>query len=174
MGSIVASVIAPRLRSTATALSNAAAIAGSGLAIPAPKLLTTPMRRPRTPCESRGRHAVVPSASNTIARSSTVQAKGPGTSIDQQFGRIPAVLRSPWVGFMPTTPVAAAGSRTDPVVSEPMVNKASPQATATPAPVDDPPEKWAKFQGFRAGGNGRSKYFPPLPGPYSQVLGFPT
>src|SRR3954447_21178984 len=74
---------------------------------------------------------------------------------------------------MPTTPVAAAGSLTDPVVSDPSANFTRPAATATPAPVLDPPEKWAVSQGFRAGGKGRSKYSPPLPVPYSQVDSLP-
>ena len=36
-----------------------------------------------------------------------------------------------------------------------------PAATAAPEPDDDPPVKWSRFHGLRAGGNGRSKLGPP-------------
>ena len=39
---------------------------------------------------------------------SAVQAKTPGTSSDQQFGRMPSRLSAPGLGMRPTQPVAAA------------------------------------------------------------------
>src|SRR5262249_60267631 len=50
----------------------------------------------------------------------------------------------------------------EPPVSEPMAVRTSPAATAAPDPDDDPPVKWSRFQGLRAGGNGRSKLGPPI------------
>ena len=113
------------------------------------------------------------SASMTMAQSSTVHVKGPGISSDQQLGRIPRVDRRPGVGIRPTVPVAEAGRRTEPVVSEPSANMAVPAATDVPAPVEEPPVKRSVSQGFRAGGKGRSKYSPPLPVPNSQVASLP-
>src|SRR5215510_6534060 len=43
-----------------------------------------------------------------------------------------------------------------------MAMRTSPAATAAPDPDDDPPVKWSRFQGLRAGGNGRSKLGPPI------------
>ena len=39
--------------------------------------------------------------------------------------------------------------------------RVKPAATAAPEPDDEPPVKWSKFHGLRAGGNGRSKLGPP-------------
>jgi hypothetical protein len=73
----------------------------------------------------------------------------------------------------PTAPVAPAGSRTEPVVSEPRANIDVPAITDAPQPELEPPVKRAVSQGLRAGGWGRSKYSPPLPVPYSQVFSRP-
>src|SRR3546814_11944800 len=69
---------------------------------------------------------------------------------------------------MPTVPVAAAGRRTEPVVSDPSANIDVPAMTEAPHPELDPPVNNSVFQGLRAGGKGKSKYSPPLPVPYSQ------
>ena len=81
---------------------------------------------------------------------------------------------TPGVISTPQHPVAAAGSRTEPVVSEPIAKSAMPVATATPAPVEEPPVKRAVSQGLRAGGLGRSKCSAPVPVPYSQVASLPS
>lgn len=84
---------------------------------------------------------------STVAASSAVQHSGPATSSDQQLGKIPARLTSPKVGLMPASPHAAAGSRTEPPVSDPSANSAVPAATAAPAPEDEPPVKCPMFHG---------------------------
>src|SRR5437762_3910926 len=51
---------------------------------------------------------------------------------------------------MPTTPQYAAGSRTEPPVSVPRLPSASPAATATAEPPDEPPGTRARSHGLRA------------------------
>src|SRR5947207_11441229 len=58
-------------------------------------------------------------------------------------------------------PHRAAGPRIEPPVSEPSAPGTNPAATAAPAPLDEPPVKWSRFHGLRAGGQGRSKDGPP-------------
>ena len=53
---------------------------------------------------------------------------------------IPWRLTRPAVGFSPTTPLQADGSRTEPPVSEPSAPKTTRPATAAPEPLDEPPE----------------------------------
>ena len=60
--------------------------------------------------------AITPS---TRAQSRTVRASGPITSSDQDIGMQPKRLTRPIVGLMPATPLAAAGQRIEPPVSEP-------------------------------------------------------
>ena len=55
----------------------------------------------------------------TRAQSRTVRASGPITSSDHDIGMVPKRLTRPRVGLMPTTPLAAAGQRMEPPVSEP-------------------------------------------------------
>ena len=47
-------------------------------------------------------------------------------------------------------PQAAAGRRMEPPVSVPMAPSASPAATATPEPLDEPPVQCSTAQGLRA------------------------
>ena len=54
----------------------------------------------------------------------------------------PAVLSKPRVGFSPTSPLKAAGTRPDPAVSVPREKLARPAATATADPELDPPEMY--------------------------------
>src|SRR5262245_66546207 len=63
---------------------------------------------------------------------------------------------------MPTMPHIVAGLRTEPPVSVPMAAGRNPAAVAAPEPLDEPPQKWSRFQGLRAGGHGRSKDGPPM------------
>ncbi len=46
-------------------------------------------------------------------------------------------------------------------MSEPIAMRTSPAATAAPDPEEEPPGMWSRFQGLRAGGNGRSNEGPP-------------
>jgi hypothetical protein len=59
-------------------------------------------------------------------------------------------------------PHMLAGLRTDPPVSEPIAAGTNPAATAAPDPLDDPPLKWSRFHGLRAGGHGKSNEGPPI------------
>src|SRR5512145_2617939 len=63
---------------------------------------------------------------------------------------------------MPATPHIEAGFRTEPPVSVPTAAGRKPAAVAVPAPLDEPPQKWSRFQGLRAGGQGRSNDGPPM------------
>src|SRR5438105_3106599 len=58
-------------------------------------------------------------------------------------------------------PQKNAGPRIDPPVSDPMATRVRAAATAAPDPDDEPPVKQSRFQGLRAGGNGKSKLGPP-------------
>src|SRR4030095_12818758 len=72
----------------------------------------------------------------------------------------PARLTRPNVGMSPTMPQSDAGPRIDPPVSEPSATGTIPAATAAPDPDDELRVKRARFQGFRAGGQGRSNEGP--------------
>src|SRR3989442_15224366 len=72
----------------------------------------------------------------------------------------PVRLTRPNVGMSPTTPQSDAGPRIDPPVSEPSATGTIPAATAAPEPDEEPPVKWARFHGLRAGGHGRSNEGP--------------
>src|SRR6185503_12236687 len=63
---------------------------------------------------------------------------------------------------MPATPHIEAGLRTEPPVSVPIAAGTKPAAVALPAPLEEPPQKWSRFQGLRAGGHGRSNDGPPM------------
>src|SRR5882672_5650596 len=63
---------------------------------------------------------------------------------------------------MPATPHIEAGLRTEPPVSVPMATGSKPAAVAAPAPLEEPPQKWSRFHGLRAGGHGRSNEGPPI------------
>src|SRR5690349_10760809 len=63
---------------------------------------------------------------------------------------------------MPARPHIEAGLRTEPPVSVPIAAGTKPAATAEPAPLEEPPQKWSVFQGLRAGGHGRSNDGPPM------------
>ena len=69
-------------------------------------------------------------------------------SHEWESGIAPYLLTRPKVGFIPARPQAAAGSRTDPPVSEPSAPNARPAATAAPDPDDEPPVMCSTFHGF--------------------------
>src|SRR5947207_5751634 len=73
------------------------------------------------------------------AASATVCASGPTWSSVLDSGTTPSVDTSPYDGFRPTTPHAAAGMRIDPPVSLPIDAQAMPAATLTADPPLDPP-----------------------------------
>ena len=55
----------------------------------------------------------------------------------------------PKVGFRPKTPHSEAGTRIEPLVSEPSVSGTCPAATAAPEPPDEPPAMRARSCGLR-------------------------
>jgi hypothetical protein len=55
------------------------------------------------------------------------------------------------LGFKPTRPQLAAGTRMDPPPSLPWPTATKPAATAAAEPPDDPPVEWSTAQGLRAG-----------------------
>ena len=69
----------------------------------------------------------------------------------RQAARRPSSGRRPCVVFNPTRSFHAAGMRTDPPVSDPTPNAASPKATDAAAPDDDPPgaAPWSFTQRWR-------------------------
>src|ERR671922_1823997 len=97
----------------------------------------------------------------TMAQSSTERASGPQWSKVYELGRTPPRPTKPKVGISPARPHNEAGPRIEPPVSEPSAIGTSPAATDAPEPLEEPPVKWARFQGFCAGGQGRSKEGPP-------------
>src|SRR5258706_15816499 len=59
-------------------------------------------------------------------------------------------------------PHIEAGLRIEPPVSVPIAAGKKPAARPAPLPLDEPPQKWSRFHGLRAGGQGRSKDGPPI------------
>ena len=70
-------------------------------------------------------------------------------SVQRRCQRVHALHRTrPQVVFRPTTPQQAAGIRTEPPPSVPSATSASPQATATAEPLDEPPGSRRGSSGF--------------------------
>ena len=67
------------------------------------------------------------------------RANHPTVSHDEARGTTPSSGTAPQLGRMPHTPQNAAGMRTEPAVSVPTAKSASPAATATADPEDEPP-----------------------------------
>ena len=59
--------------------------------------------------------------------------------MDQASGKTPARLMRPKLGFHPTRPQSADGTRTEPPVSVPSEASAIPAATETAEPLLEPP-----------------------------------
>ncbi len=78
----------------------------------------------------------------------TVRLNGPQSVSDQQPGSIPSLEISPCVGFSPTTPQYAAGSRIDPPLSVPIAATTQPAATEAADPPLDPPASHSGLIGF--------------------------
>ena len=101
-------------------------------------------------------------ASHTIATSSTVFANGPTWSSEEANATTPQRGTRPYVGFMPTAPVSAAGWRIEPPVSVPSENRTSPAATATADPPDEPPGTRSARHGFFTGPNAEFSFELPI------------
>src|SRR3990172_6324287 len=88
-------------------------------------------------------------ADKSKAQSETFRARGPQQSSVQVAVKIPARSINPFVGFRPTSPLKAAGMRTEPPESPPREPRARLAATATSEPTLDPPGINSSFQGLR-------------------------
>src|SRR5215813_15641475 len=67
-------------------------------------------------------------------------------------------------------PHIEAGLRIEPPVSVPSAAGKNPAARPAPLPLDDPPQKWSRFHGLRAGGQGKSKDGPPIANSWVESL----
>src|SRR5262249_1875943 len=76
---------------------------------------------------------------NTIAASFTDAASGPTWSSEVERGITPRLGTRPYVGFNPTHPQSAAGSRIEPAVSVPIAAQHTRAITAAADPPDAPP-----------------------------------
>ena len=83
------------------------------------------------------------------AASRTLRASGPTLSRLNDRPMTPYRLTRVCVGLIPTVPQIAAGSRTEPPVSEPSAPHTAPAATAAPEPLDEPPVMRAGSHGLR-------------------------
>src|ERR1700677_2664987 len=128
----------------ARARSTAASIAGS-----------MPWARPvavsRPAISAAGPDGTVNPGSSSCIPSSTAATSAPSAptvSSDGASGYTPLTEIRPYAVFSPVTPQQAAGTRTDPPVSVPNATSASPVATATADPDDDPPGSRRGSSGF--------------------------
>ena len=97
---------------------------------------------------------------------------GPTVSMEVASGYTPSSGTRPQVVFRPVIPQQAAGIRTEPPVSVPRATSASPVATATAEPLDEPPGSRPGSSGF---GGVPSQEFTPLADQHSSVrLVLPT
>src|SRR5581483_7133348 len=90
--------------------------------------------------------SIITALSRTLTLTTWLQEKPPQPS--PRSG--PSGMRAR-VGFMPNTPQAAAGIRIEPPPSLACAKGSTRAATAADAPPEDPPEEWARFQGFFVG-----------------------
>src|SRR5690348_12081441 len=100
-----------------------------------------------------GGGAEAPVKPGSISRMPTSTAatsapSGPTVSMEDASGYTPSSGARPQVVFRPTTPQQAAGIRTEPPVSVPRATSASPAATATAEPLEDPPGMRRASSGF--------------------------
>jgi hypothetical protein len=121
----------------ASAVSTASSMMGSA------PITTRPMTR------GAGAATENPGSSSRIpaTRPATSLAIGPTVSMLGARGHTPVSGIRPQVVLRPAIPQHAAGIRIDPPVSEPYETSASPLATATAEPLDEPP-------GTRSGSSG--------------------
>ena len=90
---------------------------------------------------ARGSVPSGPDMSDTASRArSSDRANTVTQSSERQAGTTPVQGIRPRVGFTPTIPFNAAGTRPDPAVSVPRGRSTRPSATATAEPELDPPE----------------------------------
>src|SRR5689334_23201450 len=101
-------------------------------------------------------------ADRSVAVSRTFRANVPTWSSDDANAINPYREMRPYVGFNPTTPHSAAGCRTDPPVSLPIAQTASPAATAAAEPPDDPPGTVSSPHGLCTGPKAEFSFEEPI------------
>src|SRR5258706_581391 len=89
-----------------------------------------------------------PTGSSPAGPGPTEGATGGPKARDWHAGPTPAVLIHPRVGFNPTIPLAAAGTRPEPAVSVPRARSTNPAATATADPALEPPATRSGHEAF--------------------------
>src|SRR5262245_11324581 len=91
-------------------------------------------------------------ASSTAALSLTVRVRTPWVVPPIHASPIsgPSEIRAR-LGFNPTSPQLAAGTRIEPPPSLAWATGTMPAATAAADPPDEPPVEWSTFHGLRAG-----------------------
>src|SRR6185312_6176536 len=106
-------------------------------------------RSPGSLMESGARESGPAIVLNASARSATDRPRHPLVlSVDHASAAFGFGTR-PMEGRNPTTLQNAAGLRSEPPVSEPLATGTSPQASATAAPPEDPPQVLDKSYGLR-------------------------
>ena len=110
----------------------------------------SPLVRMRPTVRAGVAAGVKPGSSSCMPRvtPATVVAIGPIVSRPGASGHTPSSDMRPWVVFRPAMPQQAAGTRTEPPVSEPSATSASPAATAVAEPLEDPPGMSPGSSGF--------------------------
>src|SRR5690625_4821043 len=101
-------------------------------------------------------------SSCNAAASAAVRACGPIWSNDEAIAINPYRDTEPYVGFVPTVPVNAAGSRIEPPVSLPSAHGAINAATAAAGPPPDPPGTRLRSHGFRVTPNAEYSVVEPI------------
>jgi hypothetical protein len=145
---------------TSSARSTAASIAGST----PPSTPITPSR----PAVSSTAGTVKPGSMSRMPSSTAAMSRpiGPTVSSDGASGYTPFTDTRPHVVFSPVTPQQAAGMRTEPPVSVPKATSASPVATATADPLEEPPGTRRGSLGFTGV---PAQWFTPLADQHSSV-----
>src|SRR2546430_16707109 len=99
---------------------------------------------------------------------------GPCVSSVVESGSTPKVLTRPTLTLRPTMPHHEAGRRTEPPVSVPIAAGASPAATATPEPLDEPPGVRCTLASHGFHGAPMCRLVAPPPMADSNVYGLPS
>ncbi len=87
-------------------------------------------------------------ASSARPVSPTLRAIGPSTESGEKAEAPGPFGTRPGAGLSPTTPQKLAGLRKDPPMSDPGAIQAWPEASAAPAPPEDPATERVRFQGL--------------------------
>ena len=155
-----------KIPAASSAASSAASVAGSTAARPS-------VGRDRPTASSPG-PAAKPGSNrpNPSSTAATSAPRGPTGSPAAASGYTPRAGTRPQVVFRPTTPQQAAGIRTEPPVSVPSATSASPTATATADPLEEPPGRRRGSSGFT--GVPDHRFHPPADQHSSVRLVLPT